>query len=128
MDRREILDRLRAFPYDRGEYWVITGAAMVLYGFREQTADIDLGCSAALADRLEAEGVPFRRMTNGKRWFRYADAVELFEGWLRGSVETVEGFPVISLEGLLDMKRELGREKDKKDIELILSSPASPER
>ena len=32
VDRQEIPDRLRAFPYDRDEYWVITGSAMVMYG------------------------------------------------------------------------------------------------
>ena len=55
MDRQEILNQLRAFPYDRNEYWVVTGAAMVLYGFKEQTGDIDLGCSKKLADLLEAK-------------------------------------------------------------------------
>ena len=31
MDRQEILDRLRAFPYDRDEYWVITGSATAFH-------------------------------------------------------------------------------------------------
>ena len=31
-NRQEILDRLKTFPYDRNEYWVITGSAMVIYG------------------------------------------------------------------------------------------------
>lgn len=57
MDKREILNCLSEFPYDRNEYWVITGGAMVLYDIREQTADIDLGCSERLADRLEADGL-----------------------------------------------------------------------
>lgn len=43
MDRKGILSCLSEFPYDRNEYWVITGGAMVLYHIREQTADIDLG-------------------------------------------------------------------------------------
>ena len=119
MNRQEILERLRAFEYDRGEYWVVTGGAMVLYGIREQTGDIDLGCSAAMADALEAAGCPHRRMADGGRWFRYSRDIEIFEGWLRDSVGTVEGFPVISLRGLLEMKRELGREKDLRDIALI---------
>ena len=38
MDRDEILNCLSEFPYDRREYWVITGGVMVLYGIREQTA------------------------------------------------------------------------------------------
>ena len=106
MDKREILNCLSEFPYDRNEYWVITGGAMVLYDIREQTADIDLGCSERLADRLEADGCLFRRTEHGKRWFKYG-------------TESVHGFKVISIKGLIEMKQELGREKDKKDMELI---------
>ncbi len=119
MNKQEILDRLSAFPYDRNDYWVITGAAMVLLDIREQTADIDLGCSGRLADQLEADGYLFRRMENGKRWFKYGEHTELFEDWLRGSIGTVNGFPTISVNGLIEMKQELGRDKDKRDIERI---------
>ena len=119
MDKQEILHHLSAFPYDRNEFWVITGAAMVLYDIREQTADIDLGCSGRLADLLEADGHLFRRMENGKRWFKYGEHIELFEGWLLDSLGTVDSFPIISINGLIEMKQELGRDKDRRDIERI---------
>ena len=119
MDKREILNCLSEFPYDRNEYWVITGGAMVLYDIREQTADIDLGCSERLADRLEADGCLFRRTERGKRWFKYGRNIEIFEEWLMDGTESVHGFKVISIKGLIEMKQELGREKDKKDMELI---------
>ena len=119
MDRQEILNCLSAFPYDRKEYWVITGGAMVLYGIREQAKDIDLGCSKRLADELESYGYLFRYTESGKRRFKYGDNTEIFEDWLCDSVITIDGFQVISLKGLVEMKQELGREKDQKDIELI---------
>lgn len=119
MDRQELLKQLNQFPYDRNECWVITGGAMVLYGIKEQTTDIDLGCSTRMADLLDAEGYLYRRMDNGKRWFKYKDTIEIFEGWLCDTFEMLEGFPVISIKGLIEMKQELGREKDRKDIELI---------
>ena len=119
MDRKGILSCLSEFPYDRNEYWVITGGAMVLYHIREQTADIDLGCSKRLADDLEADGLLFRRTDNGKRWFKYGMNLEIFEEWIMDTVETIDGFNVISMKGLIEMKQELGRDKDKKDIELI---------
>ncbi|MBR6208678.1 MAG: hypothetical protein IKQ69_06740 [Oscillospiraceae bacterium] len=119
MNKQAILSSLSAFPYDRNEYWVITGAAMVLYDTREQTADIDLGCSGRLADLLEADGYLFRRMEDGKRWFKYGEHIELFEGWLRDAIETVNGFHIISINGLIEMKQGLGRDKDKRDVELI---------
>ncbi len=119
MDKQRILNLLSEFPYDRDEYWVITGGAMVLYDIREQTADIDLGCSKRLADHLEADGCLFRRTDNGKRWFKYGKNIEIFEEWLKDTIETVHGFHVVSVKGLIEMKQELGRDKDKKDIELI---------
>ena len=119
MNRQEIIAELRAFPYDRADYWVLTGGAMVLYGIRSETSDIDLGCSKALADRLEADGYLCGTRQNGKRRFRYGACIEIFEGWLNDRIGTVDGVPVISIEGLIEMKRALGREKDRRDLALI---------
>ena len=119
MKKPEILEKLRALPFDPDEYWLAAGAAMVLHGLREESADIDLGCTPELADRLEAAGCPFRRTQDGNRWFKHGGEAELFENWLCGTVETIDGVPVVSLPGLLEMKERLGREKDRKDIELI---------
>ena len=119
MDKRVILERLDRFPYDRSEYWVVAGSAMVLHGIKAQTPDIDLGCSRTLADRLEADGYPYRRTDSGKRWFRFDDSIEIFEEWLCDSAVTVDGVRVVSIRGLIEMKQALGREKDLRDIERI---------
>ena len=119
MDRQDILDALGSFPYDPQEYWITAGAAMVMYGFREETADIDLGCTPGLAGRLEKDGYLYRVTGDGNRWLRYGDSIELFENWLYGGTCSMDGFRVISTEGLIRLKEELGREKDLRDIELI---------
>ena len=121
MNRLEILERLRAFPYDRDEYWVITGSAMVLYGIKEQAGDIDLGCSVKMADLLESDGYLYGRTKDGNRWFRVGESIEVFESWLCDSVMEIEGFQVISVNGLIEMKTKIGREKDMRDIGLIRS-------
>ena len=118
-DKPSMLQRLGELPFPATEYWVITGGAMVLYGFRPQTHDIDLGCTTALADRLEQQGYPVSRTVDGSRKIAYADDVEIFENWLEGTVELVDGIPVVSVDGLIEMKRKLGREKDLADIALI---------
>ena len=120
MKKADILARLQAFPYDPGEYWVVTGGAMVLHGLRERTHDIDLGCTSALADRLEAEGFPCELLADGTRHIRLSEDLEVFENWLCDRVVFLEGVPVISLPGLLEMKQRLGREKDRRDVRLIL--------
>ena len=127
MNREELLARLRALPWDPKEYWLITGGAMVLYGLRERTHDVDLGCTTALADALEAQGHPYQVTSDGNRWFKLGEELEVFENWLRGTVVQVEGVPVVSLRGLLEMKLALGREKDLRDAALIREALARGE-
>ena len=121
MNRQEILELLKAFPYDRNEYWVVTGSAMVLYGIKEQAGDIDIGCSVKMADLLESDGYLFGRTKDGNRWFKVGDTIEIFESWLYDSVIRIHDFQVISLNGLIEMKKKIGREKDLRDIGLIES-------
>ena len=87
---------------------------------RKQTSDIDLGCTSELADFLQEKGFPVEQLPDGTRKIVVAEDVEIFENWLEDRVERFEGIPVISIQGLIWMKRALGREKDFRDIQLIL--------
>lgn len=119
LNRQEILDLLREKAFDKTEYWVTSGAAMVLYGLKDRTRDIDLGCTSPMADCLERKGYPVEILQDGSRKIAYSNTIELFENWLEGDVVFLEGLPVVSLAGLLKMKEALGREKDLEDIRLI---------
>ena len=119
MNKQDIIKRLNSFPYDKGEYWVITGSAMVLYGIREKTHDIDMGCTSKMADQLEKDGYSYTLTESGNRKFVIGEDIEIFENWKFGTIEHIDGVPVLSLDGLIEMKISLGREKDIKDITLI---------
>ena len=119
MDKTQMLEKLARMGLPLTEYWLVAGGAMVLYGLRETTEDIDLGCTARLADELERRGCLTVRLEDGTRKISLGSECELFEDWLYDRVEMVEGVPVISLRGLLAMKQVLGREKDRADIEKI---------
>lgn len=119
MNRDTLLQRLKELSLPKEEYWVVAGGAMVLHGFRTETHDIDLGCSTFLADKLEKQGYIISYCEDGNRRIRYSNDVVLFENWIEGEVELVSGIPVISIDGLAQMKRKLGREKDLTDILLI---------
>ena len=119
MNRAELIERVKALPFPKEDYWVITGGAMVLYGLREKTHDIDLGCTARLADELEQQGAEVSIRKDGTRKLVLDGDVEIMENWLYDRVETVEDIPVISLKGLKEMKLSLGREKDLRDVALI---------
>ena len=113
--------KMKEFPYDTKDYWVIAGAAMVLYEIREECSDIDLGCTKKLADQLEADGYLYKTTSDGNRCFRIRNDIEVFENWLKDTITHVEDIPVVTLTGLIEMKQELGREKDLRDIRLILA-------
>lgn len=119
MIKADIIKRITELNYPANDYWLITGGAMVLYGLRDATNDIDLGCSKSLADMLEKNGFTTTRLSDGTRKITIADDIEIFEDWIFDKAEIREGISDISLKGLLEMKKSLGREKDLKDIELI---------
>ena len=119
MKKADIRAKLRSLPGGPEGFWAVAGAAMVLYGLREETGDLDLGCTGDTADRLAAEGYGYQLMADGERRFRLDAETEVFENWLYGSVLQVEGLPVISPEGLRELKLRLGREKDLRDIARI---------
>ena len=119
MNKQDIINRLNSFPYSKDEYWVITGSAMVLYGIRENTHDIDMGCSSLMADQLEKDRYVFTLTESGNRKFSIGEDIEIFENWLFDTIERIDDIPVISLKGLIEMKKDLGREKDFRDIALI---------
>lgn len=118
-DKQSLIQCLKGLPFPQREYWVVAGGAMVLHGFRPQTRDIDLGCSTLLADQLEGQGYFVSRCDDGTRKISYAGDVEIFENWLEGAIEILDGVPVVCVDGLIRMKRKLGREKDLADIALI---------
>ena len=71
MDKTQLLKLLEKIPWPRDQWWLTAGGAMVLYGLREQTRDIDLGCTSALADALEQAGFPIEGKDNGLRHIRF---------------------------------------------------------
>lgn len=119
MRREEVVQIVNNLDFDRGEFWVVAGSAMCLYGLRHETNDVDLGCTSRLADELERKGYKAAYFKDGTRSFAYNDEIEVFENFLFDKVEEIDGIPVISLQGLIEMKLFIGREKDIKDIKLI---------
>ncbi len=120
LGREDVLAILRGAGLLEKGCWVTSGAALVLYGVKERTRDVDLVCGSQLADQLEQEGVPFRRSPLGNtRIFAVSGQVEVLEDWHTERVDMVEGLPVASLESIRQQKAALGREKDWADIRLI---------
>lgn len=120
LHREDILRLLKELDFLGDGCWLTSGAALVLYGVKEATRDIDLICTTELADQLEQRGFPFRKDgLDGTRIFQINDKVEVLEDWQTDEVIELEGLKIASLLSIRKQKEALGREKDLADIRLI---------
>ncbi len=119
VNRTEIIGKLRKLDLPKEEYRVITGAAMLLYGMREKTHDIDLSCTKELADRLVREGYEVSYGPSGNRKILIGEEIEAIESFFTEDSVRIEGFPVMTVEDLRDLKKKLDRPKDRRDLVLI---------
>lgn len=119
LNKEEIICLLKEAAFDINKYWVTSGAAMVLYGIKDVTRDIDLGCTSQMADELENKGYYVEILRDGSRRIVFSETIEIFENWIEDKVIFFEGLPIVSIDGMILMKEKLGREKDHEDILLI---------
>lgn len=119
LNKQEIICLLKEAAFDINEYWVTSGAAMVLYGIKDMTRDIDLGCTSQMADKLENKGYYVEVLGDGSRRIVFSKTIEIFENWVEDKVILFDGLPIVSIDGMIKMKEKLGREKDLEDILLI---------
>ena len=92
----------------------------MLFGVKDSTRDVDVICTRALADRLEARGVPFRRDgLDNTRIFAFNSLVEVLEDWDTQEIVEEAGLRTASLLSVRAQKAALGREKDLADMALI---------
>ena len=72
-----------------------------------------------MTDKLEQQGYCVSHCEDGTRKIVYSEDIEIFENWIEDKVELINGVPVVSVDGLIQMKKKLGRDKDLADIALI---------
>lgn len=119
MIKEDIIFKLNKFSFDVSEYWVIAGAALVLQGIRCETADIDLACTKKLFGNLLSLGYCEEKNELGYRKITLEQDVEIFENWEVSGIDYIEGIPTANLLSIREMKIQMGREKDLRDIKLI---------
>lgn len=121
MNKKQILETLKKYNFDKDKYLVISGAAMVLLGIKENTSDIDL----AVADDyyeylLKNVSCTFDRVNEfGKVSYTIDNVIDFCTTYYENSKEFIENIPVQQPQKILELKISLNRKKDKKDIKLI---------
>ncbi|WP_142414223.1 hypothetical protein [Hathewaya massiliensis] len=117
--KEDIIRILKEMDLPLSEYWITSGAGLVIHGVKEATRDIDLGCTTNLVEQYLGKGCQYRVSDDNSKIVEVSDKVELLENWFVDEIEFIDGLPVGSLESIKKQKAELGREKDIHDIKLI---------
>lgn len=120
MNRKEILNELKKYNFNPKKYIVISGAAMVLYGFKEDTPDIDIATTKEYKKELLKKYDCVLENIE-KDAYLIDDTINFGCNYYKRRHEYVEGFPVQRIEDLIELKRKLNRNKDKKDLRLIFN-------
>ena len=118
MNRKEIINYLKKYNFNPKKYIVISGAAMVLYGFKDDTPDIDIAVTKEYKkELLKKYTCVLENIENDS--YMIDDVINFGENFYKRRREYIEGFPVMKPMDIVDLKRKLNRAKDKKDLKLI---------
>lgn len=119
LNKNDIVKILKEVNLHINEYWILAGSGLVMHGVKNETRDIDIGCTKELFQKLIKKGFKFTIMNDGCRSINYNENIDLYEEWNVDKIEFIDELPVGSLESIKKHKIKLGREKDLKDVELI---------
>lgn len=116
--KKDIIDVCSSLGLDPGEYCLGYGGALVLYGIKESTADIDINVTGALFSSLSQKYKVDYAMFD-EPYINIDGKVDVFIGNSMEDKTYIEGIPVSTLEGIIRAKKRLGRPKDIEDIKRI---------
>lgn len=122
MNRKEILEILNKYNFDKNKIYIISGSAMVLYGIKEKTNDIDITIDEEYEKVLLGNyncTIEREIKDNGKTYKAYMidDIINFSTHYYdRFNYNVLDGYNIQKVEDILKLKESLNREKDKKDI------------
>lgn len=125
LNKEKILLLLNELNLPKDKYALGTSGSLVLFGIKEYANDLDIDCCADLYDSFLEKGckewIYYPKEGHMARIIDLSEEIQLIrkESLNRSDIVFIDGFPVYSVESVRRFKEFLGREKDKKDIELI---------
>lgn len=125
VNRKEILDILSEYNFNFDEYVVISGAALVLLGVKEETKDIDISVTEDYYEYLEKNyecKLEKYDDKNDVNIYYIDDVINFSTNYYSDSEDDfviINGVKVQSIPAISKLKETLNREKDIKDLKLI---------
>lgn len=121
--KNDILSILKEYNFNNDDFIILSGAALVLFGIKESTMDIDLAVSKKLYNSLLKRDNCILEKNIGKYNIWILDDIINFSDNGFDSFKYIisDGYKVQMLESIYELKKKLSRDKDKEDLEKIVS-------
>lgn len=117
MNRQEIIRRLRDLELPKNEYYVLSGASLVLRGIREICSDIDLCISEELFSDVKDRLKMTPDKLNSCNFYQLSDALEIVvDKKDHFNMEEGDEFNLENIKTILAFKESRNLPKDQQDI------------
>ena len=120
MKKVELLNLLEKLNFPKDEYYVLSGASLVLRGIREEASDLDLCISEELFNQIADKYELTDDKKNECGFYKINDNLEVVVNKKeKFKMEEGEKYNLEDLKTILDFKIKRNKPKDQKDIENI---------
>ena len=120
MKKIELLNLLEELVFPKDEYYVLSGASLVLRGIREEANDLDLCISEELFNQIKDKFNLIQEKKNECGFYKINDNLEIVVDKKDDfKMEIGENYNLEDLQTILDFKIKRNKPKDQKDIENI---------
>ena len=120
MKKIELLNLLEELDFPKDEYYVLSGASLVLRGIKEEANDLDLCISEELFNEIKDKYNLAEGNKNDCGFYKINDNLEIVVDKKEDfKMEIGEKYNLEDLQTILDFKLKRNKPKDQKDIENI---------
>lgn len=120
MNREQLLDLLKELNLPKEEYYVLSGASLVIRGIREQAGDLDLCISKELFEQIKDKYNLTEDKKNECGFYHINDSLEVVVNEKENfNMEVCEPYNLEDLNTILEFKIKRNKPKDQVDIEKI---------
>ena len=120
MKKIELLNLLKELNFPKDEYYVLSGASLVLRGIRKEANDLDLCISEELFNEIKDKYNLAEGNKNECGFYKINDNLEIVVDKKENfKMEIGEKYNLENLQTILDFKIKRNKPKDKDDIENI---------
>ena len=120
MNIEQLLDLLKELNLPKDEYYVLSGASLVIRGIREQAGDLDLCISRELFEQIKDKYNLTEDKKNEYGFYHINDFLEVVVNEKENfNMEVCEPYNLEDLNTILEFKIKRNKPKDQVDIERI---------